>query len=154
MGSCWIKLIRLEVTDNQNRHVVTLLRKRHVVSGGQNFCRFCWSDLLLFFFKLYVVLVGEDCRRFCWNYMSFSLIISNDQSLTASLLSCFNPIMPRNRARVFTSVGRCHSSIFIYILVDEFSFEFICFIWRDIHVFHVCLLIKNLSSYWAFGSRF
>ena len=62
--------------------------------------------------------------------------------------------MPRNRARVFTSVGRCHSSIFIYILVDEFSIEFICFISCDIHVFHVCLLIKNLSSYWPLAHVF
>ena len=32
---------------------------------GSKFLSFCWSDVLLFFFKLYVVLVGEDCRRFC-----------------------------------------------------------------------------------------
>ena len=52
---------------------------------------------------------------------------------TAVYRSGYGPVhilggMPRNRARVFTSVGQCHSSIFIYILVDEFSFEFICFI--------------------------
>ena len=58
-------LDRVDIRDDKKWHAILLVRKRHIVSIGQNCCRFCWSKLLSFYLVRSTVVFSQSICRFC-----------------------------------------------------------------------------------------